>query len=375
MHSNYRTKCDVESLVLFPSLGSARVLAATALFALGCAPRPRTEVMVIFDAQPSIQMRASTLHIDFLSGSTELDQLRTWDVALDGWPRRLGVVPLAEGSGRRFEINATARDAANQEIGRVRALSSFVRGRTVELRLVFEDCCEALHTTCTAVQTCVECACAPYEIDPRMLPEYGADAGTDTALPIDAFSRPDEDAFAPPVDAFTPLPDAAPPPILPAGALCDLEDVRDHCRPGTVCTCDSPTGCTATAPPARCFEISQINCDRPIDLTARVNRSSPFMLELDGSTAPNLTIGTCNGTGPVPDLLYIVRNTTPAPLRISLDTNATHDFWFSCRLDFPWTGECSPISSLTISPMGSANDAIYVFVEANGPSILRITRP
>lgn len=331
-----------------------------------------------------VQAQAARLHIDFRSGTTELTETRNWDIESPMWPRRLAIVPRDEGSGRRFEIDATALDARGAPVGRVRALSSFARGRTALLRLVFEDCCASVHASCTETETCRGCACTPYDIDPRMLPEFEADAGTDAHLASDAYAPPGVDAFAPPdtftppidapIDAPVPLPDAAPPPILPEGALCDVADVRDHCSPGTVCTCDNPTGCTATAPPARCFALSQINCARPIDLTARVNRVSPFTIELDGSTSPNLTLGTCSGAGPVPDLLYIVRNETAVPQHVNLDCDASYDFWFSCRLDFNWSTNCSPSNVLTIERAGSGNDAIYIFVEADGPSILRVTR-
>ena len=346
-------------------------------FALAaCVPRARTEVMVVFDADRSVRDRAEVLHIDFRSGTTELDRERSWDVPLNGWPRQLGVVPLEGGSGRRFEIEATALDGSNQVLGRVRALSSFVRGRTAQLRLVFEDCCEAVYPTCTLRETCRSCACTSYEIDPRTLPDLdvdaGADVGGDARSVGDGFSP--IDAFVPPPDVHTVLPDAAPPPILPEGALCDLEDVRDHCQVGTVCTCDNPTGCTPTAPPARCIALSQINCARPIDLTARVLRVSPFTIELDGSTAPNLTVGTCGGGAPVPDLLYVVRNTSATPMRVNLDSDASIDFWFSCRLDFPWSEVCSPRHVLTIEAAGTASDTIYIFVEEGGPSILQVTR-
>lgn len=347
----------------------------SALTLLGaCAPRPRTQVMIVVDAQDGVKRRTSRLEVKFRSGTAVLGEFQEWPVAVtyDSWPRHLGVVPQRGVRGQRYEFVASAFDASNQRLGTVRAVSGFVEGRTGELVLLIEDCCEAVSPTCTEEQTCRNCMCADPYIEPEDIPVLQPDGGMhdDAAISRDAAISPDAMAT---VDAFA-APDAQPPPTVLEGADCDPADVANHCITGTVCTCDSPQGCASAAPP-RCYALSTISCARPIDISARLIASGGNLsVAFNASTTTAEVIsGGCPNPGQ--DLVYLLRNTTTSPRNVQLSAGTTYDFWFDCAPGaHVWnTDACSVLRSQSNFPTSGANSLMYIFVQGPGTYPLSIS--
>ena len=95
------------------------------------------------------------------------------------------LLPLGGDATRRFRFEATAVDAAGQELGTVRTLSSFSSGRTGTIRLTLEDCCRSVR--CAAEETCRGCGCVPAIIEPI---SEDASVGSDAHVSVDAhFTR------------------------------------------------------------------------------------------------------------------------------------------------------------------------------------------
>jgi hypothetical protein len=162
---------------------------------------PRTEVLVTVDAGAEIRRMTDTLRVVVRggpAGALEDRADQSLGTAPIVWPVAVAVVPLGGDEMRVFEVEATAANGSSV-VGRVRAVSTFVAGRTLELRLVLEDCCRAV--TCGASDTCRECACTSAYVDPLTLPaldgsmaevdarSQGPDGETDAATARDADSH------------------------------------------------------------------------------------------------------------------------------------------------------------------------------------------
>jgi hypothetical protein len=172
------------------------VFVTSVICAIGCAPRPRTQVMVTIDAEPAVAAAAVRLAIRVEGGATDLSLRAEQTVgSIDApvaLPLDVALVPLAGDATRRFRLEATALDATGDELGTVRVFSGFVAERTFSIRLVLEDCCRTVR--CSAQETCRACGCAPDALDPP---------GEDAAVRVDASSPPDAgeqgtDASVPP---------------------------------------------------------------------------------------------------------------------------------------------------------------------------------
>lgn len=224
--------------LLVPALSAAGL----ALLAVGCScsdERPNTQVMVTIDADPGVRMMSRQLQVYVYGPPADAEGVpitvsfdRAFDVADFGWPITVALAPTDRDPTRRYRVEGIAQTAAGAHVATVRAVSGYVEGQTLWLRLRLIDAC--IGVTCEDPgQTCIgPDACGDSRIDPGMLPPWTApDAGM---TGMDGGPPPDGGAEC--VDAD-----------------CDdgFECTLDFCGPGGVCTsvprdvmCDDGEVCT-----------------------------------------------------------------------------------------------------------------------------------
>lgn len=323
--------------------------------------------MVQVEAEPGVAGAAVQVRVRVLGGQEDLVERvdQTLGTALEPvrFPVTVAVIPQDRDATRRFRVEATALDAAGDELGTVRALTGFVPHRTSLLRLLLEDCCRPV--VCGAEQTCRGCECVTAQIDPTTLPPLGDGGAADAGAPRDAATSP-VDASTP-RDAFIPR-DAGPPPIVGQGQPCDLADIANHCVTGTVCTCTGAGGCRASAEAPACWAARDINCGRPIDLSARLAAAGggAITFTFDASAAPDVTGNTCGGGGPVGDMVHIV-HVEADDVSLVIDASSSMEPWYGCSPGMPY-GSCT---GRWIFPAYPAMDQ-FILVEASGPYTLTI---
>jgi hypothetical protein len=173
-------------------LGSLVVLA---LLAGGCSVEPRTEVIVIVEADPLVRQRAQSVRIQVYGGGAEgyPSDLRheNNEPSPLPWPLTHGVIPRDSEASRLFRFEAVALDASGREIAYLRAISGFVARQTLALRLRFYDACLDQdpcepNESCNIDGQCVDATNPPLEpFDPGLL-DAGAARDGGTVVPLDA---------------------------------------------------------------------------------------------------------------------------------------------------------------------------------------------
>jgi hypothetical protein len=197
------------------------VASAVALSACGT-ERPRTQVMLIVDADSRVRAETTRVAIEIrgrAEGATawEGDFDRTFDVAATAWPIEVAMVPAGDDASREWRATVRAQDASGGTRVEARAIGGFVAGQTLSHRVVLEgDCIAAAacgdEQTCGAGGTCVAARIDDTRLVPYV-PQERSDAGV---LPIlDGEVR--DDASQPP-DAGG---DGGPP-CLPATTNVDM---------------------------------------------------------------------------------------------------------------------------------------------------------
>lgn len=180
------------------------------LFLAACSARPRTEVMVIVDAEAGIRAAAPSVNVvveggDGRAGPPTAQRLdvtvrpgRNPDV---GWPFTVAIAPLDHDASRVYRVTATATDElSGSQVASGRAVSGFVEGRTLALHLLLEDGCRGIMCSDPST-TCHLGACVSAAVDPTTLMSFD---GADASVP-DAGARADagygstgaDGAFAP----------------------------------------------------------------------------------------------------------------------------------------------------------------------------------
>jgi hypothetical protein len=220
---------------------SSPALALVAVAVGGCAgPAPRTQVMVLVDADPGVRDEVERLRVSVRGGRGEsmggLDAPKSsefvrgagaGDVGLE-WPTLVAVVPLDGDAGRVFEVEAEAIDVARRAVALVRARTGFAPGRTLVLRLRLSDTCRGV--LCRAGQTCEAGSCR------------------DVAMQAPGTLAPFDPGNVRPIDAGVDMP--------PVGCARDEECddrvfcngvercVEGTCRAGERVVCDDGVACT-----------------------------------------------------------------------------------------------------------------------------------
>ncbi len=176
------------------------------LLAASCSPRPRTQVTVVIQADRDVADDAVTLLVRG-SGGRSLEDPFDYPFTLDErmpFPVDIALVPAGGDVQRRFRVEATATDALGASLGTVRAISSFVPGRTLTLTLTLESCCRAI--VCGVEETCSGCACVPATVEIERLDAHVVTPDAWTPAPVDASTSfgdvPRDDAFVPGLDAY-----------------------------------------------------------------------------------------------------------------------------------------------------------------------------
>jgi len=215
---------------------AARILLAlvTLASAAGCAdPAPRTQIIVIVDADQAVRAESEKLRIVVRGGRGEtmggLDDrfFREFNVTpTEGWPVQLGVIPLDGDVGRLFEIEAAGIDAARREVTLVRARSGFAAERTLVLRLQLEDACRGI--ICREQQTCTSGRCTDVVVIPvDELPPFDPNMGArDAGMPPPVDCTNDDDCDD--------------------GVFCNGRErcLDALCAPGVRVVCDDGVSCT-----------------------------------------------------------------------------------------------------------------------------------
>ncbi len=146
---------------------------------------PRTQVMVVIDAESEVRKLASDVDLEVRTGTGPVS---SWDVREQSsltpgtgikWPLEAALVPRDNDANRVYLVSAIARDAQGKAIAEVRAISGYQAGKTVMLLLLFENACLDKATSCSLTQTCRSGACVDAHVNATLLPGYSraADGG------------------------------------------------------------------------------------------------------------------------------------------------------------------------------------------------------
>jgi hypothetical protein len=161
---------------------SLSVVAAVAMSGGCTTTKPRTQVMLVVEADPEVQMQATSLRVEIEGRplGTEMYSL-TSDTTYPPpdsdmmWPYSIALIPRGGEINREFRITATAYSGTDA-IARLRAESGFVSAKTIELKLRFQkSCLHAASLDCDPTQTCLDGYCVPARIDQTMLPTFTGD--------------------------------------------------------------------------------------------------------------------------------------------------------------------------------------------------------
>lgn len=169
------------------SLGVALVALLALASVPGCGETlPPTQIMVTIDGEPGVRTRAREVRVRVFGASPEFsgvpsELIAEYPFAVTsgmGWPRVVALAPQNRDPRRRFMIEAVALETSGAETGfaTVRAISGYVEGQTLSLRLLLQDSCIGVECTSTDL-SCRDGSCVRAEIDPRTLPPFASDAG------------------------------------------------------------------------------------------------------------------------------------------------------------------------------------------------------
>jgi hypothetical protein len=219
-----------------------------------------TQVMVVVDGEAGVRGVTRLVSVRVYGGPHGADQdslalVGSYPIAVPDtrWPLVIALAPLDRDPTRIYRVEAAAYDVgmltdSAVPVATVRAISGYVPGQTVLLRLLLQDSC--IGHECTDIQTtCDHGMCVSAVVDPTTLPAFG-DAG-----------EPDATAL---LDAGLDAPvrsDAALDSAVDGGAIDGGPTGCDGCDDGMPCTldrCDTALN--------RC--VHEVACDDSIDCTA-----------------------------------------------------------------------------------------------------------
>lgn len=167
-------------------------LLASMLFAACGRDIPPTEVIVTVEAESGIRNDIDRVNVRLLSAAAGNDQrMERMDRDFEGgiaWPLVFLVTPIGRDASRTFELIARAYDGET-EIGRVRAVTGFVKEDTRYLTLTFTNSCRK--RLCDEGRTCEAGECVSADIEADDLDEHQADPAGDGDSNMDAGARPD----------------------------------------------------------------------------------------------------------------------------------------------------------------------------------------
>jgi trimeric autotransporter adhesin len=167
-------------------------------------PIERTQVTLLVDADDAMREQIRYVEIEVRSGPADA---AVWDVMLmetltpprgaKSWPLSLAL-GSPEGRGEiGYSVTATAKGADDGDLTVVRAQSEYVKGKSLVLRLRFDEACAERTKLCPTTFTCQQGEC----IDPRV---PASQLPTATSKLAEAERKPSENAAgsdAPQADA------------------------------------------------------------------------------------------------------------------------------------------------------------------------------
>lgn len=149
--------------------------AALALFAIFGCESPRTEVVLVVDADREVAARADRLVVRVEGGPGlgpfETSSMHGFAVATTGWPVEVGIVPAGGDAARIWRATATAYEGDSGFVS-ARVITGFLPGRTLTHRVVLEASCVG-HAGCSDDRTCRRGDCVPAEVPVGDLSTHG----------------------------------------------------------------------------------------------------------------------------------------------------------------------------------------------------------
>ena len=133
------------------------------LATFACRTEPATQVIVFFDAEPSLRAEASQLRVQ-VEGPDGIvfDDIRAVG---SGSLARVPLIPRDGDATRAFRIEGTLLSASSETLARVEGSGSYREGVLSELRLWFEDVCRGI--VCDRGQSCSAGVCVGACIEPE----------------------------------------------------------------------------------------------------------------------------------------------------------------------------------------------------------------
>lgn len=236
---------------------------------------PRTQVMLVIDAESQVRARATEVDLQVFTGS---GPVKNWDArgqrsltpgkGID-WPLEAALVPKDGDADRVYLVAVIARDAQGEAIAEVRAISGYQSGKTLTLRLAFEDSCLDKSVSCNDTQSCRRGECVDAKVDADDLPDYKPGSPRDDAGMVDAgdaggagsgssgtggnAGTSGGDAQMPACDGAADCDDEDPctgtesceDGMCKAGTPFECEDSGDLCRPNACTNVDGEATCAA----------------------------------------------------------------------------------------------------------------------------------
>jgi len=158
------------------------------LFMSACTTTPVTQVVLVIDFEPEALSNASRVEVRVIGGAGRTLEspapvfTRVLDLSAMMLPPPwvLGLAPVGDRLDRAFEATVVVRDASDAVIVKQSVISSYVRGRTLELQLGIQEACRGVSCP-DEPTTCRAGSCLDPWVDPTTLPDYSA-ASTASAL-------------------------------------------------------------------------------------------------------------------------------------------------------------------------------------------------
>ena len=169
----------------------------------------RTRVTVMIDADAALHDSIRYVDTEVRSGSPNAD---VWELQASprlvprrtggGWPVSFSFARSAD-ENSDYLVTATAKDAEDETIAVVRAMSKYVKGQTFVLHMRFDDECAKREKMCSATFSCRRGEC----VDPVVTSSEAAARSTPAAMTptvtTSEASEPEEASDAPPPPAAT----------------------------------------------------------------------------------------------------------------------------------------------------------------------------
>jgi cysteine-rich repeat protein len=167
----------------------AAVLCAAALISIGCGdPEPRTEVVLVIDADPDLRRQINGLRVDVRGYAADENgrpdsssDVSKWNETysplqadLGGWPHNFAFTPRDGDPTRLYEVSVIALDG-EEPLSLLRVSSGFRKGKTLQIALRFTSACLGDKSlNCETDETCAAGECVSARLPPSRLPDFGS---------------------------------------------------------------------------------------------------------------------------------------------------------------------------------------------------------